>query len=57
VYTERSCTSGLYSGSELRPMLRRVKHVGVAGEIRSADLLGRCWAIWRVCNEQSCDAL
>src|ERR1700730_11395699 len=26
-YTERSCTSGLYSGSGLRPMLRRVKHV------------------------------
>ncbi len=23
-YTERSCTSGLYSGSELRPILRRV---------------------------------
>src|SRR5229473_563835 len=28
-YTERSCTSGLYSGSELRPILRRAKHVGV----------------------------
>jgi len=25
--TERSCTSGLYSGSELRAILRRVKHV------------------------------
>src|SRR5258708_39992767 len=28
-YTERSCTSGLYSGSGLRPILRRAKHVGV----------------------------
>jgi len=24
-HTERSCTSGLYSGSELRPILRLVK--------------------------------
>jgi hypothetical protein len=35
-FIERSCTSGLYSGSELRPMLRRVKHV--EGRVR-ADLL------------------
>src|SRR5260370_30072696 len=28
-YTEQSCTSGLYSGSGLRPILRRAKHVGV----------------------------
>src|ERR1700674_4728025 len=33
-YTERSCTSGLYSGSELRPILRRVKHVRVKSSQR-----------------------
>src|SRR5579859_4806042 len=51
-YTERSCTSGLYSGSELRPILRRVKHgegelsgaqarskrAGATGSIRAGTL-------------------
>ena len=32
-YTERSCTSGLYSGSGLRPILRRVKHVAIRGRV------------------------
>jgi len=32
-YTERSFTSGLYSGSELRPILRRVKHVEGGDEL------------------------
>jgi hypothetical protein len=32
-YTERSCTSGLYSGSELLPILRRVRHVDGGDEL------------------------
>jgi hypothetical protein len=40
-YTERSCTSGLYSGSGLRPMLRRVKHV--EGNRRAERMLNKHW--------------
>jgi len=40
-YTERSCTSGLYSGSGLRPILSRVKHV--EGELSGAQARGK-WA-------------
>src|SRR5260370_16927290 len=41
-FIERSCTSGLYSGSELRPMLRRVKHVEGRDE-RSAGEKRKGW--------------
>jgi len=37
-YTERSCTSGLYSGSELRPILPRVKHVPFGPSINASAL-------------------
>src|SRR5260370_28217724 len=42
--TERSCTSGLYSGSGLRPILRRAKHVGVwlAGARSVLELILKC---------------
>jgi hypothetical protein len=43
-YAERSCTSGLYSVSELRPILRRVKHVGI---IRGATGRQRQFTVWR----------
>ena len=46
-YTERSCTSGLYSGSGLRPILRRVKHV----ELRDA------WTVITTARRKSCSSV
>jgi hypothetical protein len=48
---ERSCTSGLYSGSGLRPMFCRVSHVGEESYRGNGAIIVDCTRLWVVLQD------